>query len=454
MGTLAVFISLGYLTLRGLSLEELMLPAAAIGLPIYLIVMVDPILGIAILIACIGLSPEFTIGGVRNLRVEDFLLPGLLLGWLLRAGTERAPFAPTRIWAPVVASFAAMILSTSAGGTGRVGQAMTYLIIGKYAEYLIIYLLVINTVKTDAEIQALAIFAVLVALGSSALSLSGTLANSADTIEGRVQGPNGETSNIYGGYLGLHLVLALGLFLQARTAGNRFVGGAAVALLGICLLFTYSRTSYVAVGGAMLLFGALKHRRLLIILFLLAIIVPVLAPGSVMARIQTVAGVASGPNPGSWDARLYAWEWAMARMSPADRIFGLGIGSVRFGEVDSEYVRIFSDMGIVGVLLFAWLLIRLGRLANRTYDSLEEYTFLRGYAGGYLMAFAVMIIHSIAATTFSAIRTEEAFMVLTGLLTVAANNQEALGPAAGNRPVVLLRDASILEPERPVAPRA
>src|SRR5690348_6576125 len=78
-GGLGVFMAMGYLLLRGLSLEELMLPAAALGLPIYLIVIVDPIIGLAILIAGIGLSPEFTVGGLKNLRMEDFLMPGLLL---------------------------------------------------------------------------------------------------------------------------------------------------------------------------------------------------------------------------------------------------------------------------------------------------------------------------------------------------------------------------------------
>lgn len=448
MGTLAVFMSLGYLTLRGLSLEELMLPAAAIGLPIYLVVLVDPILGLAILIACIGLSPEFTIGGVRNLRVEDFLLPGLLLGWLLRAGRERTPFAPARIWGPILASLALMILSTIAGSTGRVGQAMTFLILGKYAEYLVLYLLVINTVRTESELRALSIFAILVALASSSLSIGGSFMSAASTLEGRVRGPEGETSNIYGGYLGLHLLLALGLFLHSRTPGTRLAGGAAVVLLGISLLFTYSRTTYVAVGGAMLLFGALKHRRLLIILFILAVLVPILAPGSVMERIETVGGVTSGATP-SWSARLYAWEWAMNRMSPVDRFFGQGIGSVRFGEVDSEYVRIFSDLGIVGIVLFSWLLFRLAKLANTTYDALEEYTFQRGYVAGYLMGLAAMIIHSVAATTFSAIRTEESFMILTGFMTVIANLQENAVPGTPDRAVVLLRDASILEPQKP-----
>ncbi|HLY10501.1 MAG TPA: O-antigen ligase family protein [Planctomycetota bacterium] len=449
MGTLGVFMTLGYLTLRGLSLEELMLPAAALGLPIYLVVLVDPILGVAILIACIGLSPEFSIGGIRNLRVEDFLLPGLLLGWLLRTANERVAFAPTRLWTPALVSFGAMIISTLAGGPGRSGSAaMPYLIMGKYAEYMVMYLIVINTVKTETEVRALAIFAVLVALTSAILSLGGSISSAANTVEGRVRGPMGETSNIFGGYLALNLMIALGLFLHSTTPGSRLAAGTGVVLLCICVLFTYSRTSYVAVGGAILLFGIVKYRRLLIILLILAAIVPVLAPGSVTERLATVGGVASGPTPGSWSARLYAWEWAMNRMSPVDRILGLGIGSVAFGDVDSEYVRIFSDMGVVGVILFAWMLFRIGSLANKTYDSLEDFTFPKGYLGGYLMAFVTMIIHSIAATTFSAIRTEETFMVLTGLMTVIANQREILLPGGADRPVVLLRDASILETER------
>jgi len=447
MGSIAIFVVLGYFTLRGLSLEELMLPAAALGLPIYLVVIVDPILGLAILIACIGLSPEFTVGGIRNLRMEDFMLPGLLMGWVLRAGMNRTVMAPARIWAPVLASMAAMIFSTIAGASAGTAQPQTaFLIMGKYAEYLVLYLLVINIVKTEPEVRALAIFAILVALGSAALSMSSTLSFSANIAEGRVRGPLGETGNIFGGYLGLHLLLALGLFLHSKTDGARVSGGAAVALLGISILFTYSRTTYVAIGGAILLFGVLKHRRLLIILLVLALLIPVLAPASVMDRMSTVGGVASGTTPPSWGSRLYAWQFTVGRMSGIDSILGKGIGSVSFGDVDNEYVRIFSDMGLLGVLLFGWVLLRIGRLANRTYDGLQDYTFPRGFVAGYMMAFVLMIIHSIAATTFSAIRTEESFMFLTGLMTVIANQRETPETGSEDRPVVLLRDNGILEP--------
>lgn len=450
MGALGVFMLLGWLVLSGF--EDLLLPAVVLGLPLYLIVLVDPILGLAILIACIGLSPEFSIGGIRNLRAEDFMIPGLLLGWFLRAGHERKPLADARIWAPALVSLAAMILSTISGASaGSVKPGAAFFIMAKYAEYLLIYLLVINLVRTEAEVRALAIFSIMVAVASATLSLTSSVSYAADVAEGRVRGPLGETANIYGGYLGVHLLLTLGFFLHSTTGGARLISGATVVLLGISILFTYSRTSYVAVGGAILIFGVIKYRRLLVILLILGILVPILAPTSVMDRMATVGGVAAGPTPYSWDARLYAWQWAMGRMSAFDSIIGKGIGSVGFGDVDSEYVRIFSDMGVLGVFLFLWLLVRIGLLASRTHDALPEYTFRRGYVAGYLMAFLTMTIHSVAATTFSAIRTEETFMILTGLMTAIANQREAAQEGESGRPVVLLRDVPVLEPQRPKA---
>jgi hypothetical protein len=445
MGVLAVFMSLGYLTLRGLSVEELMLPAVALGLPIYLIVLVDPILGIAILIASIGLSPEFTVGGVRDLRAEDFLMPGLVLGWLLRTGQKGARFAPAVLWRPALISFGVMVLTTLAGAPGRyVSPSMPYLIVGKYVEYVVLYLLVLNTVKTEAEIRALTIFSILVAVTSAVLTLGGSAYVVANPIGNRLTGPMGETANIFGGYLGLHLLLALGLFLHSTTSAARLAWGGAAVVLGFAILYTYSRGTYVALGGALLIFGLVKARRLLLILFILAAIIPVMAPTAILDRLQTVGGVASGTSPGSWTARVDAWEWAVRQMTGSDWFYGKGIGSVAFGDVDSEYVRVLSDMGVLGMALFAWVLIRLGRMANRTHDALPNDTFLKGTLAGYMMAYISMLIHAVAATSFSAIRIEEGFMILTALANVVANGLEEARLEGEDRPVVLLRDASIL----------
>jgi len=61
------------------------------------------------------------------------------------------------------------------------------------------------------------------------------------------------------------------------------------------------------------------------------------------------------------------------------------------------------------------------------------------------MAYIAMLIHAVAATSFSAIRIEEGFMILTALANVVANGLEEARPEGEARPVVLLRDASILD---------
>jgi hypothetical protein len=342
-----------------------------------------------------------------------------------------------------------MLCSTLAGSSSRTTPlSQSFLVMGKYAEYLMIYLVIINTVRTEGEVRALAIFSILVAIASSWFSLSSTIGYSGEVTEGRVLGPMGETSNIYGGYLSLNLLMALGLFLHSSTEGGRLIHGAAVVLLGIAILFTYSRTTYVAIGGAILVYGSVKHRRLLLILLVLAIILPLLAPQSVMDRMATVSGVATGTTPGSWASRLESWEINWNRTAASDLLFGQGIYSVAFGEVDSEYVRILLDTGIAGLFLFGWVLQRFGRLAYRTHDALAEYTFLKGYFAGYLMLFLALAIHSVAATSFSAIRTEETFMIFTGFMTVLANSRETQTSPADARPVVLLENVPVLEPRR------
>ena len=49
---------------------------------VYIVTFIDLTLGLAILIACVGLSPELSIGGIQNLRLEDFVMPALIISWI------------------------------------------------------------------------------------------------------------------------------------------------------------------------------------------------------------------------------------------------------------------------------------------------------------------------------------------------------------------------------------
>jgi hypothetical protein len=411
---------------------------AVLGLLAYVATFVDIILGLSFLLACIGLSPEMALGGVDNLRIEDFILPGLLVAWLTRAAQRREPWIPTGLGGPCAAYFltllAASLLGIAAGTTTLRAAA---LILIKYVEYFLMFAIVVHNVRTEGEFRALVVFAVLVALTSLTMGTTGEIAG---TGVARVHGPAGETATIYGGYLLLTISILLGLAIDGPGGPSRLLALAAAALLAWGLLFTYSRTSYAALFLGVLAFSVLKARRLLPLLGLLLVMFPALAPGPVWERAQTIAGVVSGSSPASWDSRVHAWHAALARMGPEHFLLGRGVGSTALGELDNEYIRVLVDAGLLGLGFFLWILVRLGRAAAATRRALPRGTFARGYAAGFLIGLFAMLVHAVGATSFTSIRTMESLMCWTGLLVALSYRRAEWG-------------LTLPEPGRPALPR-
>lgn len=398
---------------------------AVLGLLAYVATFVDIVLGLSFLVACIGLSPEMSLGGLDQLRVEDFILPGLLVAWLTRAAQHREPWIPSRLGGPCSAYFLAMAAASLLGiAAGTTHPRACVLILAKYVEYFLIFAIVVHNVRMEGEFRALVVFAVLVALASLAMGTTGEMAA---TGAARVQGPAGETATIYGGYLILTISVLLGLAIDGPGGPSRLLALGAAAPLAWGLLFTYSRTSYVALFAGLLLFSIFKARRLIPLLGLLLVFFPALAPGTVWERARTIAGVVSGSSPSSWDSRVYAWHAALGRMGPEQWLLGRGVGSMPLGELDNEYVRAFVDAGVLGLIFFAWILGRLGRTAWTTHGALPRGTFARGYAAGFLIGLFAMLVHAIGATSFTSIRTMESLMFWTGLLVALAHRRVEWG---------------------------
>src|SRR5262245_47613679 len=164
---------------------------------VYIVTFIDLTLGLAILIACVGLSPELTIAGIQNIRLEDFIVPALVLSWITRLMQHRIPFQPVLV-APALPLYAgAILLATLVGvmsGTTTLSSAVLYM--GKFTEFFLIYLLLVNNVTRREEFRALAAFTILVAL-ASALMVSDAFSDSQTA--SRLNGPMGETANMYGG---------------------------------------------------------------------------------------------------------------------------------------------------------------------------------------------------------------------------------------------------------------
>jgi hypothetical protein len=317
---------------------------------------------------------------------------------------------------------------------------------GKFVEFFLIYLLLVNNITRREEFRALASFAILVAL-ASALMVSNAFADERGS--GRLNGPLGETANMYGGYLILNIAIALGLFLQARSGPARFASAAAVVLLGIPLLYTYSRTSFVAIMAAALLYGVFKDRRLLVLALVAAVLTSVAAPENIWNRIASISGVATGDEPSSWTSRVWAWQVAGGRALRENPLLGFGLASIKLGMVDNEYVRVLVDTGVLGLALFLWVLAGLLFKATSLSRRLPLQTFEQGYASGYWIAFLAMMIHAIGATSYTSIRTMECFIVITGLFGALYNHAEEWGPVELVTPgggTVLIAESPVLNP--------
>lgn len=427
------------------------------GILVYLLTFKDIVIGIAVLIACIGLSPEVSLAGIHHVRFQDFIVPGLLLAWLTRAAQERSNFADTRIWRPLlalpgmlwawatgaaqerggpantriwrplVAYTCAMLFSTGLGLAEGVNDATLALsIAAKYIEYGAIFLILINSVKREEELRALVVLTLLVAVASALIGFVRLPGELSTAPQARLMGPPGETSNIFGGYLALNLSIVVGLLMHARNGPARLMMLLGTGALVIALLYTQSRTSYVAFGAASLAFGLVKERRGVIVVLLIFNVGVLVAPDQITKRIATIASVLwSDGQVLSLDARINAWSSAFYRVAQERPIFGFGLGSVELGHIDSEYARVLSDTGFLGVILFGWLLVRVFHVANRGYDSLGSSRFHKGFAAGYWIAFGCITIHAIAATSFTSIRTMETFMLLTGLFVAQFNRRRA-----------------------------
>jgi len=443
-----------YGLLRGTEANLHLQIGVAAGFMVYIVTFIDLTLGLAILIACVGLSPELSIGGIQNLRLEDFVVPALLISWVTRMMQQRIPLAPLLVTPALPFYAAGIVLSTLIGvaaGTTSASTAVLYM--GKFVEFFLIYVLLVNNVTRREEFRALAAFAILVAL-ASALMVSSAFAN--ERGPGRLNGPLGETANMYGGYLILNIGIALGLFLQSRSGPARFGSAAAIVLLGIPLLYTYSRTSFVAIMAAALVFGILKDRRLLVVALIAALLTPAIAPESIWNRISSISGVATGQEPSSWTSRMWAWQQAGGRALMENPLLGFGLASIKLGMVDNEYVRVLVDTGILGLALFLWVIIGLLLKATSLTGRLPLQSFERGYASGYWISSVAMMIHAVGATSYTSIRTMECFIVITGLFGALYNHAEEWGlvetitPSGGT---VLIAESPVLNPVG-VTPRA
>lgn len=393
--------------------------AVALGLVLYLVILLHIRLGLGLLVICFGLSPEFEFGGVSNLRLEDFFIPVVILAWATRLSLKREKLQPTNLMAPLAIlvglSAISSLLNFAWHGLPLFNSVLFF---GKTVEYYLIFFVVMNVVKTREEVLAYTVLLIAVSLAAGVLGLHEYL--TAGIPGGKVTGPAGETANIFGGYLAFHMMLAVGLAVSIPNLWVRLLLGSYLLANVVTLLSTFSRTTFAAFFGGLISLAFLKRGRALVGVAIFLILLPLVFPERATERLASIFRIFSDNPPPSFTARIHAWQkfGGLILESP---LIGQGPGSVPLGYIDNEYVKQANDLGLIGLLVFFWLLIQIFRTSLLTIRRVSDPPIL-GFCTGFAAGFAAILIHNLGATSLTSIRIAEPFFFATGLLYVVRNH--------------------------------
>jgi O-antigen ligase len=194
-------------------------------------------------------------------------------------------------------------------------------------------------------------------------------------------------------------LLALFSFEKSQL---RKIGLLMVALLTLyCLLFSFSRGAYAACIGGIALLGLLRDRKLLVGVLVVVIGWQVFLPTSVQERITMTYDKEEGVLDNSAAERVTLWQDAW-QLSSKDLVFGTGFDTYgfmhrveNFADTHNYYLKVLVETGIVGLLLFLYLLAKFFGQGFALFRSSED-PFLRSLGLGL----AAMICCAVAANLF------------------------------------------------------
>ncbi len=189
-----------------------------------------------------------------------------------------------------------------------------------------------------------------------------------------------------------YVFVLIGVFFFIKDKRWKIGLGWLIFISFYCILFMFSRGSYMAVVAGLLFIAFTRKRWLFIPIILLFLLWHTVLPQTVIDRIQ-FSEQGEGTLDASAENRLVIWQTAMS-MFAQNPIFGSGYNILKdMGLMDTHniYVKFLAEQGIIGLLIFLAIMIlavrRAWRLHTRTQDP-----FLKGLSFGFfgcVLAFMV-----------------------------------------------------------------
>lgn len=205
-----------------------------------------------------------------------------------------------------------------------------------------------------------------------------------------------ENPNNYAEILVLFMPFMFALFVNEKKPILKVLWVIVTGVTVGALLMTYSRSSYVAILLATIIFITVYDYKLILPALIIGIIAIPFLPETVMNRIMTIGSLSDSSN----SYRLYIWE-VCAKLISSYGVSGLGIGPNAFGRfykaISYEnaikaphshmlYMELVLEYGIVGFIGFMGYYIRIIRNGFKTISiaNKEERAYLAAGIGALL----------------------------------------------------------------------
>jgi hypothetical protein len=410
------------LVLVGYSVQDVSIVIIAILVFVAAFLNID--FALLILVFSMLLSPELTLAHMPErdvvLRFDDIFLVVVFFGWMAKMALnkELGMLRKTSLNLPIVSFILVYLISTGLGvfsGTVTPLKGVFYLL--KYVEYFLLYFMVSNVIRSKQQVK-LFLSCLLLVCVITCLYANVTLAQF-----GRATSPFDREANTLGGYLVFILGVTGGLFLYNRSSQRQLVLLGIIGLAIWTLMHTLNRGGYVAFFAVILALLVLTRRRkhVLVIVSLLALLlVPQLLPQKVTSRVRST--FVKGHVYSSKHTAVPLDDSATARLVGLDRVFQLwktsplfGYGATGVGFTDMQYALVLGETGIVGSVVFLWLLLKIFGTSMAVFKK-EEGDWEKGLALGLMAALAGILVHSFSANSFIIIRIMEPFWFVTAIV--------------------------------------
>jgi hypothetical protein len=396
----------------------------------------QPLWGIVLLAFTTPFSYSFSIGALPmraiEIRTDDILLAAtlvsMLLLWLKNDGAFELPKLTFvygfLLWAGLFSTLINILLRQLP--VGDLAVSGFYWL--KYVQYFLVFLLTILLVRSRRDIKLVMAAAILGVVVATAWGYYQIFSGQFGFIEygkPRATMPFDTGPNVFASYYIVLLPLIFSLMLSQDM--RRWLRALLFLLLGstgVVMLYTGSRAGLIglslALGTVVFLYDWGRKPAKRLAPWLAAAALGLIGYLGFISDNPTYKRLLNFDPESTWI--IYRiddiWEPLIQRTVNTNPILGHGIMLFNRVRAENYYVRLFSEQGLLGVLLFSVLIAGLALVALRN-QRLAGDSALRGLGRGFLGALMGLLFASIWSDKFIVVRIVTPFWILAGLVVAS-----------------------------------